>query len=339
MCLFHLPLFKQKIEEFYLESRTHNTTIRELSLLFEKLQHKGFRNEVVSVEDLYDSLPLDIKTEHDVLQLYSNLIAWILDFISSYTKKDTSFKYAFTPITLLGKMFMGCSGFSISCKDQNCYSSYSINNWRIPCITIENNQPVNELVKQWHKQEYDLNYNCLQCNSTTVSVKQNFEDSLPEVLNIKIKRLAQNGEKITTPVSIQEDLVVTTFFNITKSYKLFAVVSHIGTYMTGGIYVSYINVDLESWWKFDHRGVSKYSFVDILLNSDETPYSLIYVSQDLIAARPHLSTTYQPITISPQTPQAPRSAKKTWPICKNCKKENDPYLFCRRCAFCKFDND
>jgi len=195
LCLFYMPCFKNQIYAFNKESKTANTTIRELLLLFGQLQDlRGMNTSIVS-NNFCETLTIDIKSENDVVQLYSTLIKWLQEIIKPLSKIYSGPENCFTPISTFRRLFNGSSGYSNTCKDQGCSISYKLEPWKFLSVSIQDKTPLNYLIQQWEKEESLPNSDCDKCNAKTTVIRKHFLDYISAVLPIRINRMAQNGEK------------------------------------------------------------------------------------------------------------------------------------------------
>ena len=90
-------------------------------------------------------------------------------------------------------------------------------------------------------------YNCPQCKHKTIATKQYLIKSAPNILTIGLKRFTNQGKKDSRTVRFSESLKLDQFLIYSESitYRLYAVLIHIGFGCRSGHYYSFVKAPNE----------------------------------------------------------------------------------------------
>jgi len=146
------------------------------------------------------------------------------------------------------------------------------------------------------------------------------------------------AKKIKQWIDIPQKLNVQKHIMQGNSYTLYGIISHVGDSLTDGHYVTYIHTDFEEWWRFHDSEVKPATFDHIKNLEQESPYLIIYVSEDMAVKTDSIPVLPLPVPPPVETIASPKKVIPVWPICKNCYETNDRRLFSRRWKFCGVEN-
>jgi len=202
--------------------------------------------------------------QNDILPFWDSLIQHLEEGLVAANKPENS------PHSQFLKLFNGRSVEVLTCNNCGVRSINKKTKWK--SLTFNNeNQKFTESMKNLESIVNINNHKCNQCNKIVNALRQTLIDRLPPYLVI--------GEFNRSKDNFQEELTIIDYYNRTKTYKLFALIAHIGD-ATGKRYISYIN--FHKWWRFDRNTIKETALDQIIKDDGENLFVFIYASSELV---------------------------------------------------------
>lgn len=186
--------------------------------------------------------------------------------------------------TIFNHIFGGYLRSQITCG--NCKStSNTFDHFMDLMLDIKNVSTLERALTKFTSCEtlsYDNSYTCTNCKSKSEATKKFTIHTPPNVLTIQLKRFEYNRPfgKLTKRVDFDEEINLRRFMSDPASqssnvtYKLFAVLVHLGNTCNSGHYYCFVRNSNDLWYQMDDASVSKTSLNFVL---QQKAYILFYV--------------------------------------------------------------
>jgi len=248
--LFHLPIVRSLIFKNAFPDKEEYYAVINLQRLFYALMTE---TSAIRISYMFNVLGLDKKIQHDVHEIFVNLLETIEKVITNFSDN-----FLGTTEQIVGEKF---SDKEFSRKTETfCFIELPINNSKSLIESLENFMAVSYL-------DGDNQYQVSDDNKYDAKIALQFK-KLPPILFIQLKRFDYNFEtgelcKVNSRIEYPEKLDMTNYLNEKDSkFSLYGVIVHKGGHHYGHYYC-FIKSKDGIWRKFNDNRVSRANLSEV----------------------------------------------------------------------------